>query len=127
MKNLSLLTHISKTVIALALLFGALFLLASCEKEETVQTSSTLTATENAKQIVHGAASTPRGFAIIKIEHVALESDLPDYVVTAFSNGKFTFEGRKNVHTIGKVTLDMDDKALLYLEAMTKDFNFLTF
>ena len=114
MKTQNLSSHTMKTAIALAVLATSLFFLASCRKEE-VQSSTalqTVASTEKNNNAVHMTFI----FKEIKIDHIALQTRMPDYMVTLNANGNGIFEGRKNVSVLRTINFTISASQLLELE-----------
>ncbi|HKR05604.1 MAG TPA: DUF6438 domain-containing protein [Bacteroidia bacterium] len=86
-------------------LFGIsviVFMLSACSKDESMQPSSS--STDNAMK-------NALPYEMIKIDHMAGRSVLPDYQVTVYSDQRVVFEGRRNTAFIGKKTFTMDSES----------------
>ena len=82
----------------------SLLFMAGCDKSEEILTPSLRNTNVDNAADVRAIAPVTRGFSMIKIDHQAGRTRLPDYSVTINSDGIVQFEGRRNVAKIGKVS-----------------------
>jgi hypothetical protein len=125
MKTLNSTTSkVKNGVIILPFIIG-LFMMASCQKEESVQPSDNSSNQSAMRQTnsVNAEAATieiprPVIFTMVNIEHQSGWSTAPAYSVTIKSDGEVIYRGSHNVRTMGAVSFDISKETLSYIQDM---------
>ena len=92
---------------------------AGCEKAELPQPASS-----PASNSFDRLAADFSNHVMLVIEHNAVRSNLPDYIVTLRRNGAVEFEGRKNVSHIGRYKMQAEEGTVSYIKNMFEAANF---
>ena len=114
--------HFSKTRICLkasVLLMMYVLLFATCQKDDAVQPSSSITSSSDNRT---SSPSAIINFATIKIDHQPGRGTEPDYMVTVYSNATGEFIGRRNVAVLGKRIFSIDAPTMVLLESLYGGF-----
>lgn len=107
---------------SLLLTFFLAFIMAGCQKEQLPIPGSS----SYSEALGNEKLSRPeiRPNEIIRIDHQAARSFLPDYMVSLYDNGTVVFYGRKNVANYGKVTYRISESTMQEFSQIVKATDF---
>ena len=108
----------------LTLIMTTALFVTSCQKEELQQPASDSNTTAASRLVDQVQPMPALAFSSIKIDHIAGRSLDADYSVIVNSNGKATYEGRRNVYTKGEVPFLVSEDALSEINSICKNTNF---
>jgi len=119
MRTTKLISHLSRTVVALIIII-TVFILSSCNKDELYPASPPASSSTDVAVGQDQAAVNPMNlpYRVITINHLSARTSLPDYEVAVYSDRNVIFEGRRNTTFTGTKNFKIDERTFFTLKDM---------